>query len=71
MWGASVAEGDQILVEQRVGDAQQQRGVGARRDRQPLVGAGRGQGADRVDHNHFAALTNSVDDAHHVRCGEQ
>ena len=69
--GGQLAEGDQILVEQRVGDGQQQRRVGARRDRQPLVGAGRGQGADRVDHNHLAALTNSVDDAHHVRCGEQ
>ncbi len=66
-----VAELDQVLGEQRVHDGEQQRRVGAGRDGQPLVGANGGGGADRVDDNHLAPLTNCVDDAHHVGRREQ
>ncbi len=53
-----VAEAHQVLGEQRVYHREQQCRIGARRDRQPLVGAGRGRGAHRVDHNDLAPLAN-------------
>ncbi len=62
---------DQALVEERVRDGQQQRRVGARHDRKPLVGARRGKGAHRVDHDHLAAFANLVDQAHDVGRGQQ
>ncbi len=69
--GFEIAEVDEIFGEQRVGDGQKEGCVGPGRDRQPFVGARCGRRANGVDDNDPAALTDSVDDAHHVGCGQQ
>jgi hypothetical protein len=66
------AQVDQPVGEQHVDHGEQQRGVGPRRDRQPLAGPLGGPGAAGIDHHDLAApLLDGGDLAHHVRAGEQ
>ncbi len=67
-----VAEVDEPVGEQHVDDREQHRCVGARDDRDPLVGPVRGPGAARVDdHRSPAPLPDLVDLPEHVGAREQ
>ena len=71
-WSCQVAEVGQVLVEQGVGQPGQQQRIGARTDREVLVGARRGPGPARVDDHQPAAPRPQVLEAlRHVRHGPQ
>ena len=65
-------ERGQVLGEEDVAHREQERGVGARQDRYPLVGVVGGAGAARVDDDDLAATRpDAVELAEHVRAREQ
>ena len=67
-----VTEIDESVGEEDVHHRQEERGVGAGRDRDPLVGAVGGAGAAGIDHDDLAApLADPVDLAHDVGAREQ
>ncbi len=63
-----VADGGEVLLEQRVYHRKQQGGIGARVDGQPFVSLGRGGGSDRIDDDYSA---DTSEDAHHIGGCEQ